>query len=82
MAITAAFLFLNVHVEMGLRVCSNGDPPLTVMPIYGKIMINKKNKQKKPFFLKTKNCSNDNPFINCNDRLKNAYLQWLFHSGE
>ena len=25
-------------VETGLRVCSNGHTPLTVMPIYGKIM--------------------------------------------
>ena len=29
-------------VETGLRVCSNGHAPLTVMPIYGKIMIIKK----------------------------------------
>ena len=26
-------------VEMGLRVCSNGYAPLTVLPIYDKIMI-------------------------------------------
>ena len=34
----------NFHdrtVETGLRVCSNGHAPLTVMPIYGKIMIKK-----------------------------------------
>ena len=30
-------------VEMGLRVCSNSYAPLTVMPIFGKIMIIKKN---------------------------------------
>ena len=31
--------FHDPTVEMGLRVCSNGHVPLTVMPIYGKIMI-------------------------------------------
>ena len=38
---------VHVHpaVEMGLRVCSNSHTPLTIMPIYGKIMIIKK-KQK------------------------------------
>ena len=38
-------IFIKFHVdptvETGLRVCSNGHPPLTVMPIYGKIMIMK-----------------------------------------
>ena len=53
-------------VEMGLRVCSNGHTPLTVMPIYGKIMIIKK---KTTFFFKTKNCSNDDPFISCSDSI-------------
>ena len=33
---------VNPTVETGLRVCSNGHAPLTVMPIYGKIMIIKK----------------------------------------
>ena len=51
-------------VETGLKVCSNGHAPLTVMPIYGKMMIMIKN----TFFFKTKNCSNDDPFISCNDR--------------
>ena len=63
-------------VERGLKVCSNGHAPLILMPIYGKMMI-----------IKTKNCSNDDPFFSCNDRIgkwciTSAYLQWLFHSGE
>ena len=33
---------VSPNVETGLRVCSNGHTPLTVMPIYGKIMIMKK----------------------------------------
>ena len=52
-------------LETGQRVCSNGDAPSTVMPIYGKkkiIIIT--------FSLfKTMNCSNDDTFISCNDRL-------------
>ena len=35
--------FHDPTVEMGLGVCSNGHAPLTLMPIYGKIMIIKKN---------------------------------------
>ena len=68
---------------MGLRGCSNGRAPLTVMPTYDKEMIIKNT------FFKTKNCSNDDDlFISCNDRIgkkcfvTSAYLQWLFHSGE
>ena len=39
------------------------------------------------FFFKTKNCSNDDLFISCDDRIgkcciTSAYLQWLWHSGE
>ena len=34
------------------------------MAIYGKMMIIKKKK-----FFKTKTCSNDDPFISCNDRI-------------
>ena len=57
---------VDPSVEMGLRVCSNGYAPLTIMPIYGEIMIIKNNNTF--FFFKTKNCSNDDPFISCNDR--------------
>ena len=56
-------------VETGLRVCSNGHAPLTVMPTYGKIIIKKKNKKKNNTFFKTKNCSNDDPSISCNARI-------------
>ena len=39
------------------------------------------------FFFKTKNCSNDDIFISCDDRIgkcciTSACLQWLCHSGE
>ena len=45
----------------GLRICSNGLTPLTVMPVCGK---NKKTmKNTFFFFFKTKICSNDDPFI-------------------
>ena len=54
-------------VEMGLKVCSNGHAPLTVMPIYSKMIIIIKTTF---FFFKTKNCSNDDPFISCNDRIE------------
>ena len=57
---------VNPTVETGLKVCSNGHTPLTVMPIYGKMMIIKKSSTF--FFFKTKNCSNNAPFISCNDR--------------
>ena len=60
---------VDPSVEMGLRVCSNHHAPLTVMPIYDKIMIIKKKKQKNTFFFTTKDCSNDDPFISCNDRI-------------
>ena len=56
-------------VETGLRVCSSGHAPLTVTPIHGKIMIIKKTPKNTFFFFKTKNCSNDDPFISCNDRI-------------
>ena len=52
-------------IETGLKVCSNGHASLTVMPIYGKMMVIIKT----TFFFKTKNCSNDDPFISCNDRI-------------
>ena len=55
---------VNPTVETGLRVCSNGHAPLTVMPVYDKIMILKKtNKQKHILLLQTKTCLNDDPFI-------------------
>ena len=61
---------LHAHptVEVGLKVCSNAHAPSTVMPIYmygKKIIIVKKKK----FFFKTKNCSNDDPFISYNERI-------------
>ena len=59
---------VNPTVETGLRVCSNGHARLTVMPIYGKIMVIKNNTF---FVFKTKNCSNDDPFISCNNRIGN-----------
>ena len=67
-------------VETGLKVCSNGHAPWTIMPIYDK----KKNNNKTFLFFKTKNSSNDDPFIN--DRIEeccitSACLQWLFHSS-
>ena len=40
---------VDTTVETGLRVCSNDHASLTVMPVYGKIMIKKK---KKKFFKK------------------------------
>ena len=56
---------VNPTVVTGLRVCSNGHAPSTVMPIYGKKMIIKNTF----FFFKTKNCSNYDPFISCNDSI-------------
>ena len=76
-------IFTKFHVDSTLKQdCSNGYTPLTVMPI----MV-KKNKDKNTFFFKTKNCSNDDPFISCNDGIEkccvaSAYLQWLFHADE
>ena len=60
---------IGPSVEMGLRVCSIGHAPLTVMPMYGKKIIKKKNT-----FFKTKNCSNDDPFISCNDRMEKCCI--------
>ena len=37
-------------VETGFRVCSNAHAPLTVLPIYGKIMFMKKKKKRKHSF--------------------------------
>ena len=53
------------------------------MPIY--VMVKKKKIKNTFFFYKTKNCSNGDPSISCNEGLEkccitSAYL--LFHSGE
>ena len=47
--------------QLKLRVCSNGHTRLTVMPTY------ENNNNKKPILLQ--NCSNDDHFISCNDRI-------------
>ena len=39
--------YVDPAVETGLKVCSDGHAPLTVMPVYGEMMMIKKNKQKK-----------------------------------
>ena len=70
----------------GLRISSNSHAPLTVMPIYGKIMITEK---------KIKHYSSSKPrtaqmmilsLVEMTGLEKcciiSAYLQWLFHSGE
>ena len=62
-------LHVDPSVETGLRVCSNGHAPLTVMPIYGKIMIKKKQKKNTFFFFETKTYSNGDLFFSCNDRI-------------
>ena len=59
---------VNPIVDMGLRVCSKGHAPLTVMPIYGKIMIIILIK-KRFYFFKSKTCSVDDLLISCNDRI-------------
>ena len=51
--------------ETGLRVCSNGHTPLTVMHIYSKIMITKNTH----ILLHNQELSNGDPFISCNDRI-------------
>ena len=56
---------IDPTVVMGLTVCSNVHGPLIVMPIYGNY-VNKKNTF---YIFKTKNCSNDDPFISCSDRI-------------
>ena len=69
---------------MGLRVCSSGHAPLTVMPIYDKKITKTNNNT---FFFKPKSCLYDDPFISCMIGLEkccmmSAYPQWLFHSDE
>ena len=72
-------------VETGLRVCSNGHIPLTVMPIYGKIMIIKKqtyfsSSQPRPAQMLILSLVAMTGWAKyC---ITSAYLQWLFHSGE
>ena len=58
---------MSILLEMGLKVCSNGHAPLTVMPIYGKIMIIKKISF---YFSNDENCSNDDAFISCNEGIE------------
>ena len=60
---------VNPTIETEWGVCSNGHAPLIVLPIYSKIMVIKKKKKITFFLFKTKNCSNDDPFISCNDRI-------------
>ena len=57
---------VDLSVEMGLRVCSNDIAPLTVISIYGKKIMIKKNTF---FFFKAKDCWNGDTFISCNDRI-------------
>ena len=74
---------MSIPVEPGLRVCSNGHAPLTVLPIYGKIMIIKKNTpSSKPrptqmMILSLVAMTGLEKYC-----ITSAYLQWLFHSGE
>ena len=68
-------------VETRLGVCANGHVPFIML------IIVKKNDDKNILFFKTKNCSNDNPFISCNDKIGKmlhdiTYLLWRFPSGE
>ena len=71
-------------VEKGLRVCSDGHTPLTVMPIYGKIMIIKKTHSSSSkasiaqmiIFSLVATTGLEKCCIT------SAYLQWLFQSGE
>ena len=70
-------------VETRLRICSNGHAPLTVMPIYGKIMIIKKHS----FSSKPRTAQMTILSLVAMTGLEkccitSAYLQWLFHSGE
>ena len=53
----------SLHRASMYRVCSNDRAPLTILPIYSKKII-----IKTLFFFKTKNCTNNDPFISCNDR--------------
>ena len=77
---------VDPSVEMGLRVCSTDHEPLTVMPIYGKIMIIKKKKRthssSKPRTAQMMILSlvAMTGLEKC--CITSAYLQWLFHSGE
>ena len=70
-------------VEMGLRVCSNGHTPLTVMPIYGKVMIIKKtHSSSKPRTAQMMILSLVAVIALEKCCITSAYLQWHFHSGE
>ena len=81
----STMVHVDSTVEMGLRVCSNGYAPLTVMPIYGKIMIIKKtHSSSKPRTAQMMILSlvAMTGLEKCCITSASAYLQWLFHSGE
>ena len=71
-------------VETGLRVCSNGHAPLTVMTIYGKKMIIKRthssSSKPRPAQMMVLSLDALTGLEKC--CITSAYLQWLFHSGE
>ena len=72
-------------VEMGLSICSNGHTSLTVMPIYGKMMMIKKkhtHSSSKPRTAQMMILSlvAMTGLEKC--CITSAYLQWLFYSGE
>ena len=83
---------VNPTVEMGVRVCSNCHPPLTVIPEYGKIgkiMIIKKTQKTKKHSSSSKSRTAQMMFLSLvamtgMDKccITSAYLQWLFHSVE
>ena len=76
-------LIVSPTVEMGLRVCSNGHAPLTVMPLYGKITIIKKthssSSKPRPAQMMILSLVAMTGLEKC--CITSAYLQWLFHSG-
>ena len=77
-------IHVDSTIEMGLRVCSNGYAPLTVVPIYGKIMIIKKthssSAKPRPAHMIILSLVAMIGLVKC--CITSAYLQWLFHSGE
>ena len=82
-------IFTKFHidptVERRSKVFSNGHAPLTVMPIYGKIMIiNKKTHSSSSKPRPAQMIILSSVAVTGLERccLISAYLQWLFHSGE
>ena len=76
---------IDPTVETGLRVCSNGHAPLTVMPVYGKIMIIKEttyssSSKPRPTQMMILSLVEMTGLEKC--CITSAYLQWLFQSGE